>query len=340
MPSRIIQVVIKKEFRQSLEEIIQNLKSTLIDYWAQTDENNQVTFSLLAPIENTQNILDALQTTLNLEKSGRIVILPVEATLPKPLVPAKPEPSKDDDTTKDTISGVPREELYEQISENSKLTWTFVLLIILSTIVASLGLLEDDHAVLIGAMVIAPLLGPNLAIAFATALGDLSLMLKSLWTSLIGIGISLLCAIPIGFLWPYHLQSPSLLTRTDVGYAGVMIALASGAAAVLSMTTGLSGILVGVMVAVALLPPICAMGIYLGVGVYSLAFGAFLLLIVNLVCINLSANLVFFLKGIGPTRWYEKQKAKKATFWQFLFLGIAFFILLIIIYLRHGLKII
>jgi len=107
------------------------------------------------------------------------------------------------------------------------------------------------------------------------------------------------------------LDSPELLSRTRVGFDSIALALVSGAAAVLSLASGISSVLVGVMVAVALLPPGATMGIMLGAGKFDLAYGALLLLAVNIVCVNLSAKLVFWFKGVQPRTWYEKQKAKK-----------------------------
>ena len=96
------------------------------------------------------------------------------------------------------------------------------------------------------------------------------------------------------------MTSPELAGRTNVGLDSVALALASGAAAALSLTTGLSSVMVGVMVAVALLPPAVTLGLMLGHGEGSLAAGAGLLLAINVVCINLASKVVFFIKGIRP----------------------------------------
>ena len=112
--------------------------------------------------------------------------------------------------------------------------------------------------------------------------------------------------------WSGPLDSTELVSRTSVGLDGVVLALASGFAAALSLTTGLSSVLVGVMVAVALLPPAATAGIMLGAGRYELAIGAVLLLAVNVVCVNLSANIVFLLKGVRPRTWLEKKNARQS----------------------------
>ena len=116
----------------------------------------------------------------------------------------------------------------------------------------------------------------------------------------------------IGFAWSFDPSSQELLARTDVKLDSIVLALASGAAAVLSLTTGLSSVLVGVMVAVALLPPTAALGLMLGHGRFDLALGAALLLAVNIVAVNLAAKVVLLLKGIQPRTWYEKARARRA----------------------------
>ena len=114
-----------------------------------------------------------------------------------------------------------------------------------------------------------------------------------------------------------------------------MLALASGAAAVLSLTTGLPSALVGVMVAVALLPPTATLGMMLASGQMQLAAGAALLLAVNIVCVNLSANLVFAYKGVRPRHWIEKLNAQQSAVWVGLFWTVALLLLLLMVYLRH-----
>ena len=90
-------------------------------------------------------------------------------------------------------------------------------------------------------------------------------------------------------------------------------ALASGAAGVLAFTTGVSATLIGVMVAVALLPPLTVSGLLLGAGHVHDSFFAFLLLMTNIICINLSGIITFWFRGISPRTWWEADKAKKST---------------------------
>lgn len=191
-------------------------------------------------------------------------------------------------------------------------------------------------AVVIGAMVIAPLLGPNLALGLGTALGDTALMWKATRTNGIGIGLGLafLLSLCIGLIWPVNFASHELMARTDVGLDSIALALASGAAAVLSITTGLSSVLVGVMVAVALLPPTATLGLMLGAGQFEHAIGAGLLLAVNIVCVNLSAKIVFLTKGIHPRTWWEMKKARRAMILYLLIWAMSLVLLIAVIYVR------
>jgi uncharacterized hydrophobic protein (TIGR00341 family) len=229
--------------------------------------------------------------------------------------------------------------LYKGVEKNSHLDTGFVLLVVLSTIVAAVGLIKDNVAVIIGAMVIAPLLGPNLALGLGTALGDVSLMVKSTFTTVVGIIIAVVMSIVIGFVWPTDAFSPELISRTEVGLDSVALALASGAAAALSLTTGLSSVLVGVMVAVALLPPAATVGIMLGYGRIDFALGAALLLAVNIVCVNLACNIVFLTKGISPRTWWKKESAKKHMRTYVIMWVVTLLILMLIMYLRKSLDI-
>jgi uncharacterized hydrophobic protein (TIGR00341 family) len=277
---------------------------------------------MLVSDSSLQETLDTLQHVIGAQTSARIVVLPVEAYLPKP---------EEDQNLKEGSSTIARESLYEEVQKGARIDLNFFLLVILSTVVATIGLIEDNIAVVIGAMVIAPLLGPNLALSLGTALGDAELMKKSVRTLGLGIFLAIGISVNIGWFWPGELASHELMARTQANPDSIALALASGAAATLSLTTGLSSVLVGVMVAVALLPPAVTLGIMLGKGELQLAIGAGLLLAINIVCVNLASKLVFIFKGFRPRTWLEKERAKAAMWryllgWIFTLIALSFFI--------------
>lgn len=273
------------------------------------------TAEIVVSADYSQNVLDALQTALEGEDGWRINVLPIEATLPRV---SEDEIKRQESNRKTTA----REELYEDVANGAQLDINFVVLTLTSAIVATIGLNEDNVAVIIGAMVIAPLLGPNLAFSLGVALGDLVLMRKAAIVSAAGLGMTLVLALLIGLVLPANLDSVELLRRTHVWYGDAVLALASGVAASLSITSRLPSTLVGVMVAVALMPPAVAAGFLAGGGNFAGAFGALILLITNVVCLNLTSQLVFIWKGVRPRRWLERRAAKDAIRTNLIVLGL------------------
>ena len=301
---KIIEVIADESYIDSIKNIAD--KNDASDFWVVSSgrEERKVVRILVKP-EQRQIILDALQGILSTSLSARVVVIPIEATLPR-------EEEPDEKTKIISTTETTREELYNSIGKNARLNRTYLLLIFLSTVVVAIGLLKDNVTVVIGAMVIAPLLGPNLAMDLGTALGDTDLMWKAFKTGLAGMSLALGLSILIGIFCPLNVESRELLARTYVGLDSAVLAMASGAAAVISLTSGIPSILVGVMVAVALLPPAATMGLMLGAGQTDLAYGAAFLLAVNIVAINLSAKLAFLIQGIKPRTWLEKKKAKQS----------------------------
>lgn len=283
----------------------------IVDCWVdKSAEEERCSMRLLVRPENQQAVVDSTQQALSSGQGWRIIIHPVEGVIPR----AEESTKSTNGKNKKYGSTRMREELYHEVELGARLDSNFIWLVIFSTIVATIGLIEDNVAVVIGAMVIAPLLGPNIALGFGAALGDKFLISQSLKTNLSGLMLALALGYAIGYFWPVDMKSAELMARTDVSIAGIVLALVSGAAGVLSMTTGLSSTLVGVMVAVALLPPTATVGLMLSNGSYKHALGAALLLAVNLVCVNLAAKLVLLFKGVKPRHWLEKQKARQSMF--------------------------
>jgi len=301
---RIIEVVADAGHTDTLSGIAEQ-HGAIDAWWSSAAEDGRRTLRMLVAADRSQPIVDALQSVLGSSENARILIMPVDATLPRP-------EEERESGRKTSSRSTTREELYDQIEKGGRLDSNYLLLVFLSTIVAAIGLIEDNVAVVVGAMVIAPLLGPNIALAFATSLGDGALFWRSLKTNVSGLALALLIALVIGLIWPVNLDNRELMARTDVGMESVALALASGAAAVLSLATGLSSALVGVMVAVALLPPTATLGMMLGSGQTNHAIGAALLLAVNIVCVILAAKIVFLVKGVKPRTWLEKRKARQS----------------------------
>ncbi len=322
---RIVEVITDSKHSEALSGIAEHYEIT--DLWkGAKNRDGRRSFRMLVDDDKRQSLIDALHDLLESGENSRIIILPIDTVIR----PRKEEQEEEAKNRRNAVVAT-REELFTQIEKGTRLDNNFLLLTFLSTIVASIGLIENNIAAIIGAMVIAPLLGPNIALAFAASLGDRSLMWQALKTNLTGVFIAFLITLLAGLVWPTPLGSDEILSRTTVDIGDVALALASGAAAVLSLTTGISSTLVGVMVAVALLPPTATVGLLLGSGQPSLAGGAALLLAVNVICVLLAAMTVFLIRGIRPRTWYERTQARQSvTFYIFLWVGLLLLLIAII----------
>jgi uncharacterized hydrophobic protein (TIGR00341 family) len=140
---------------------------------------------------------------------------------------------------------ISREELYEDIKDAARCTRVSMAMVTLSTIVAAVGLYYNSVVIIIGAMVIAPLLGPNVAVSLGTTLGDVTLLRRAVLTALAGIGTTMVVSVIIGVLLHVDPATPEVASRTGVGPGDAAVALASGCAGALAFTTGVSAALIG-----------------------------------------------------------------------------------------------
>lgn len=309
MALRLIEVVCPEEHRQEVQQLAEDSEPKGLWHDALMDEQVMVTILLAA--DKAESVLDRLENRFAHMEGVRIVLLPVEAAVPREEEPEEGESSEREAQAEG--GRVSRQELYEDIAGRANLTRVYVVLVLLSTLVAAIGMWRDNVAVVIGAMVIAPLLGPNMALAFANAMGDTKLLRRALKTGFVAIGVALTLAVLIGIVLPISFDSGQMASRSEVAPSDIALGLAAGCAGALAVAGRLSSALVGVMVAVALLPPLVALGLALGSAQWAVALGAGLLFLANLICINLAAVATFLAQGIRPRTWLEKDRAKKAA---------------------------
>lgn len=317
MPSlRQIELVVRKESKEAFEQLLE--EDSVSHFWQQSSETSGYQLKALVESSNTEQFLDRVEQLLGKdEKTYRLVMFEVEVTLPRIEKEETEETEMEKEASrqpwKKPLQGVrvSREELYAEISNSVELSKIYMAMVVCSTIVAALGILRDNTAVVIGAMVIAPLLGPNVGLALATTLADFKLALTSLKTNIGGLLVALFISIVIGFLMGVDTDIYQIASRTEVHLSDIALALASGAAGVLAYTVGMSAAVIGVMVAVALLPPLVTAGLLIGDMQFELAIFACLLLLTNIICVNLAAVTTFLLQGVRPRTWYETTKANR-----------------------------
>ena len=310
MALRLIEMVLREKDGGEVRELLKEHK--VLEHRQVRLPDGEVLVRILLDAEESETVLDLLEKRITGGEGNRAVMLPVEATLPRaqPEPAGTPEQPPPEETLPERIG---REELYEDIKDAARCSRVYLAMVVLSTIVAIVGLDHNSVAIIIGAMVIAPLLGPNMALSLGTTLGDLSLLWRALRTSLAGIATAMALSVIIGTLVHVDPALTEVTSRARVRLGDIALALASGCAGALAFTTGVSAALVGVMVAVALLPPLVSFGLLLGGGQAALAMGALSLFLMNLICVNLASVTTFLVQGIHPTSWWETNRAKKAT---------------------------
>ncbi len=221
-------------------------------------------YKILLEANHTELVLDLLERNFSAAKDFCAILLPVETAIPRP----KPDQTEPSERASSAMKGgraakqsrISRQELYDDIADQARVSNTYLITVVLSAVVAAIGIVKGNIAVIIGAMVITPLLGPNVSLSLATALGDLSLARQSLEANIAGVSIAFACSVSFGWLVPVNPSMPEIASRTAVDLSDIGLALASGAAGALAFTSGISTAVIGVMVAVALLPPLVACG--------------------------------------------------------------------------------
>lgn len=315
MALRLIEIILPEAHGVQARKLLE--EQSVIGIWQDQVADTLLLLRVLTAVERSESVMDALQTRFSAIKDFRVILLPVEASIPRP-TPRDTEGDGDAQGGQGQEKGarrlrISRQELYHEVYDGAQVTPVFVAMVVLSSIVAAIGLMRDNVAVLIGAMVIAPMLGPYMALALATTLGDTELGKSALKTSVIGMLIALVFSVLAGALLPFAPEVPEISSRTQVGLSDIALALASGAAGALAFTTGISTVLIGVMVAVALLPPLVTFGLLMGSGKTAMAQGALLLFLTNVICVNLAGVGTFLLQGIRPLTWWDANRARKST---------------------------
>ncbi|MEC7763172.1 MAG: TIGR00341 family protein [Pseudomonadota bacterium] len=302
MSDRLIQIVTHKDHVETITDCLKDLPEEHWYCYPAGEDDRQVIIASLDHVD-TQEVLDSIAEAMDGQEGWTLHALATEASLPEV------EDEEKEERVAQVESANAREEIYTDIRQNTALTVDYLVMTFLATIVAAIGLLQDQVAVVIGAMVIAPLLGPILAFAFATTLGTVPLMWIALRALGAGLGVGVIAGVALGFIVPFNGESSLMAYDGSLTLMTVALPLASGAAAALMVAGGQTSGLVGVMVAAALLPPLAAFGLLLGNGSYVPAMRALATVVINIAAINLAALVVFRVKGVRP-RDFETEEHK------------------------------
>ncbi|WP_208353908.1 TIGR00341 family protein [Pseudaestuariivita rosea] len=329
MSFRLIQLSIPKDWSDDVDKVCDDLD---VEKWWRTrsaDDDDPVQYFLTLHNSAAQDVLDRFKDALSDCDDWQLISHKTQAVLPEP----KDEEKQEELDQRNESAA--REEIYADVRNSSVLTLDYLIMTALATFVAAIGLNTGQIAVVIGAMVIAPLLGPIIAFSFATALGNRSLLGIALRALAAGIAVAAVIGGVIGMAFPINLDSSLMDFAGPLGLNTIALPLASGAAAALMVAQGKTSTLVGVMVAAALLPPLAAFGLLLGASEYQQALIALITVVTNIIAINLAAQIVFLTKGVRPMRWLS-DKYDNSLYWN---VGISVLLivgLIVAIYLFGG----
>lgn len=315
MSLRLIEVFLPEEHQARVETLL--TEQSLVASWYEPRFQDQLWVRLLVEANEVEAIVDQLAEHFDKVAGFRLLLLEVEASVPSPTeddTPPTTSLKENLETDLDPRSArLNREEIFDRVASSAELSWMQLAMVLLSSTIAAIGILRDNQAVVIGAMVIAPLLQPNMALAVATILGKRRFALQTIQTGSVGILLALLLAIAVGYLAPVSLESSEIASRIRTSWADGVLALASGIAGAIALTTEERSSIVGVMVSVALLPPLVVLGLLIGAGYWSEALGAALLTTTNLICLNLAAVTTFWLQDLRPRQPQAVPQAEQTT---------------------------
>jgi len=306
------------------ELVVDTLESQGIDYYL-TDETSGrsgaadyaaiITFPL--PSNAVQPVIDDLRAA-GLSEDAHVVILDAEVDTSRRFERF----SKRYAAESGRRFRIAREEILIRSRELSPRFPTFVLMTVISAVVAAAGLLLDSPAVVVGSMVIAPLVGPALSASVGTVLDDANLFRRGVKLQVVGGVASILGATVFAvvvrslYLFPPTTDITAISQisgRLTPDFLSLIVALGAGAAGVFSLATGVSTALVGVMIAAALIPPAAAVGIGIAWGAPMVAASSGVLVLVNILSINLSAMLTLRYLGYQPKNWFQLERSRTET---------------------------
>ena len=321
---RLIQTLVPEGKHDTVVDI---LESEEIDF-AMTTESSNSGFSdivyIPADSDEVEGILDKLRD-VGVEREGYMVVTDVET-----IVSEQFEEKHEDDDENGEDERISRDELRTKAQNLSRSTPNYLALTVISAIVATAGLLQDSAAVVVGSMVIAPLIGPAMGSCVGTVINDDELFWNGVRAQTIGIAVAVASAtlFALGYRFALAPELELLLIqqvaeRAHPGLLALAIALGAGTAGALSLTSGADEALVGVMIAVALIPPAASVGLGVAYADATLAIGAGVLVLVNLLSINVAGVVAIWVKEYTPAHWYDAKRARKVTTRRLLVFGLA-----------------
>lgn len=316
---RLLQIAVPNGMRDPVEG---KLVESDIDYFL-TDDTSRRDFSAIVFVptgtENVEALVDDLRD-VGVQQEGYVFVSKLEAVLSDRFERRQGERPTSDKETEETSGRIAREELQVRAAEIASITPTYVLFTVLSTVIATAGLLMNSAAVVVGSMVIAPLIGPAISTSVGSILNDDELFRTSVKAQFVGVILAVVSAtvfagiVRVALLPNLQIQFiEQVAERVNPGALALVVALGAGVAGAVSITSTTSITLVGVAIAVALIPPAATVGLGIAYGDATAAVSAGILVALNVLSINAASLGTLWIRGYRPENWFAEQEARRAV---------------------------
>ncbi|MBX0348966.1 MULTISPECIES: TIGR00341 family protein [Haloarcula] len=290
-----------------------------IDYVVSDETSNRdiaavVSFPL--PTNALEPVLEALRE-VGIDDDAYTVVVDANTVISRQFEALEDRFAEEEDEDR-----IAREELTSKANDLAPSLPTYAIMTVISAVIATAGLLLDSPAVVVGSMVIAPLIGPAMTANVGTVVDDQELFVRGVKLQAVGLLLAIVSATVFAVFVRTANVIPPLAEVTSVGqirervapdFLSLVVALGAGAAGVISLTSGVSTALVGVMIAVALIPPAATVGIGIAWGEPLVSLGSGVLLLVNVLSINLAVLVGLWYQGYRPEHWFREGNARSAT---------------------------
>lgn len=292
----------------SIEYVFKSFKIPFYKEIVQAEDLKISEYTAIAPDNTARTILEKLSKILDTkQKEIMITSQTLDASFSDYL-----ENLEQQEKEKDT--GRLTEEFHAIAEPSVEFNKDLFVMVIIASVAAVIGLFANNAALVIGGMLLAPLIGPMTAFSFNVAVAQPRKIAKATVNGILLLIAAFATAAILTLIVSQFVELPvtdEILLRTEVSFVFLVLAIALGVAGGIAMSSSVPGILVGVAIAAALVPPSAVAGIGLSLWELDIFTNALLLTIQNVIGLILGMIMVFFVKKITPRKYHEKEKAKR-----------------------------
>ncbi len=294
-----LEITVPKKKTEHIEGVVKDFCDDVTYNNVEKDKGDFVQFQVVVTPENIDELIEKVRHVKEI-KSGELTIDILEES-------AKIKKGRKMEHVSSKMS---TQEMYSKALSFTRFDMVSWILIMLSAGIAVFGIMLENIMVVVGAMVIAPLIGPFISTSFGFVIGDRRIIKDSFLNAIFGVFL----AVAIAFIIPKPgFNEPNSLMSLIANPTLIMVPLSIfvGSASALTFLSGNKEQLAGVAVAIALVPPAAVSGISLSIGAMSAFLNSLVVILTNMTALILAGSLTFKVIGISPSTYYRKKVSQK-----------------------------